>query len=1071
MKMKKDSGLRLEDDGVLYAKLNRLSRGFFVVLTLLGGTLCLAAPASHENFVDYQPDPNFHVPEIVLQYDPVAKTGVDWAAIKKPAWSEKWSDASPELVVGRAAGYLQDGLKRMTGQVFPVVSKPDLSRGIVLTLWKNATPEIRRDAAIQQALKADPADHYAANEAFYIRSEKERVLVVANTPDGLTDAVVALLEAVDYEVLGMGPNWTYAPDYRHKPLIFSLERAERPSFYIRYLGATSNQQYGAGTIMSGLTDPADEAVDVSYLRWMMGTHMYGQSMPPFPGHQLQKYARVVREHIRETGITDGLLTAKTVADLDARRPPAGLDNKDWMWINTDAKGQPGADQVYLSNGETWSLLGPQQVGWNLDLSVPYVRQLIFETMKKEAEASFAQAPDAPMIYGMEAEDGAPGNAFLAQRMKNPNWYPEYLKQEGLPFGRPYALNGYNGLNQPRETWDPAAASDNMFGLADWLLHEFDKWIDALPPEQRVTSTGKSKKELIRTSFLSYNFHDVPPDFNPDPRIRIMTADYPKHRGQGKWEKFASHEDVARALKVMLPQEPMADYRILSLAYYSDPGAEGLPLLKKSSAADLVADYGAAYDAGYRAMVAETDFNFGKYGLRYYLISKLLWNAKLTAQELDGIRDRWLQRAFGSAWKEMKAYYDFMLPENYPVNGPQSWATAIRFIDAADKKIDGTKEPDVRRRIDDVKQYWYYHYLMDSGLYTKSSPELKEYLWKGQMSYMVAMHVLASRQFGGSRLDTVKDVVGPELNAGPAHYTHEETQVWWARVLDFWKVTPVANFSSTVLANGKLANSIDLNDLVAVQEFQNTLPDRPLYFRSDYVKPVPILMIARRKGDEIGFTMAFQFKEGRPFGTRKIAYGVDIWDPVRKTWNSWIDKSTTVQESKEEVDARGQQLQVASVRLQAPRPGTYRFDIDNGGFASFLTSSAYDPATGKYANPVGFTYSSQASGLALGPVYFYIPKGTKSLDFEVWDSFKNKAIQLYHGLPAGNATASRKIDVSNRGTYTIALQPGEDGTVARVDGGLLAFPYLYSVPTLWAMSPSSLLIPRDIAEADGLTIMK
>ena len=91
--------------------------------------------------------------------------------------------------------------------------------------------------------------------------------------------------------------------------------------------------------------------------------------------------------------------------------------------------------------------------------------------------------------------------------------------------------------------------------------------------------------------------------------------------------------------------------------------------------------------------------------------------------------------------------------------------------------------------------------------------------------------------------------------------------------------------------------------------------------------------------------------------------------------------------------------------------------------------------------------------------------------DVWDQYRDKSVQLYKGLPARDMTPSRKVDVSAMGTHTIALQPGEDGTVARLEGAPLAFPYFYSIPTFWAMSPAALLVPRGIAEADGLTVVK
>ena len=148
---------------------------------------------------------------------------------------------------------------------------------------------------------------------------------------------------------------------------------------------------------------------------------------------------------------------------------------------------------------------------------------------------------------------------------------------------------------------------------------------------------------------------------------------------------------------MLPREPSGEYRIPSIAYYADHSLEGIPAHWSAAPARIIADLKTTYDAGIRAMAYETDFNFGKYGLAYYLLSKVLWNVNLTPAELDAIRDRWLQRSFGSGWREMKTYYDFMLLENYPVNAPAAWAKAIRLIDAADARIDPAAELDAQRR--------------------------------------------------------------------------------------------------------------------------------------------------------------------------------------------------------------------------------------------------------------------------------------------------------------------------------------------------------------------------------------
>src|SRR5690606_21287039 len=161
-----------------------------------------------------------------------------------------------------------------------------------------------------------------------------------------------LLDSVGYEVLGMGPNWVHVPSGGRDRLAFRIKRAGRPGYYIRGLHATSGQGYGVGTIMDAklLTDPADETVDVSQRRWMVGRRMKTQSMPGFPGHALQAYHRQLVNHIRETGNTEGFLGTVHLA-ADSERPDATDANRGALWINSDAVGEPGHGKVFYSTGK------------------------------------------------------------------------------------------------------------------------------------------------------------------------------------------------------------------------------------------------------------------------------------------------------------------------------------------------------------------------------------------------------------------------------------------------------------------------------------------------------------------------------------------------------------------------------------------------------------------------------------------------------------------------------------------------------------------------------------------------
>src|SRR5690606_24792680 len=128
-------------------------------------------------------------------------------------------------------------------------------------------------------------------------------------------------------------------------------------------------------------------------------------------------------------------------------------------------------------------------GGTLDLTSELTRKVIFDAMIEASEQAFAQAPDESFYFNTEPEDGAPEFARIRELVKNPDWYPAYLKEQGKSFG-PYRLHGFRGINQPTERWDGNSPSDIVYAFNNWLLSEYDRYIDQLPPDQQVTASGK-----------------------------------------------------------------------------------------------------------------------------------------------------------------------------------------------------------------------------------------------------------------------------------------------------------------------------------------------------------------------------------------------------------------------------------------------------------------------------------------------------------------------------------------------------------------------------------------------------
>jgi hypothetical protein len=990
-------------------KFNCLKMSMLGLLSGAASVLCAA------DFAAVRHEPGFTLPSIVLQQDPQADSGYNWEKISARGYS--YARKAPTAPAFYAVNYLREGIARMTGKELAVISSNDLSRGIVLVLLKNAPDELKNDPAIKHALRDTGEDSYNHIEAYFVRTESARVLIVANTLSGLQHGIVELLESAGYELLGMGPNWTHVPDYTTKSLIFSLERSGRPIFYIRDLYATCNQHVGIGTLSGKLPHSADEPVEVSYDRWRMGARMMGRSMPAFPGHSLQNYHTAVAEKMKQAGVA-----------LKTR---------------------------------------------NLDLSSAYVRAVVFEDMKKRAEEHFQKTPKEPLdrffIFGTDPEDGA-GNATFAENMENKSWYVDYLKNEGVKFAQPYMLNGVKGLDQLQETWDPTSVSDSVFGFNNWLLREYDKWIDSLPPAQRVSANGESKKDLVRCSLYSYNFHDVPPNFNLDPRIRVMIAGYPKHRGKGKWKNFASQQDIAEAFRVLLPREPSGDYWILSLAYYHDHEVKRIRGCRTLSGVHQ--SITTQHAAGFRALTAEVDFNFGKQGLEYYLFSKMLWDAKLSKRELAAIRKRWLQRSYGSGWQIMDDYYNYIAKENFTVSAPHTWALTIRKINEADTLIDPEHEPAEQRRLDDLKQFWYFYYLLDSGQNKANSPALREFAWKGQMSYMTAMHMVTGRflkcDANYKGMIDVRALVGEPLISGPAHYTPEETQKWWAKVCEHWRAPDVADFTKSKLADGSSAGDVDLNDLVEVNTFKSSMSHAPFQYESAWY-PASLLTTASNAGDEIGCVLYWQYKpDDKKYQQHDVSFTISRWDPEQREWQERIHSSTKPSALLEAADEN--QFQWVELRFAVQGAGTYKITLKDGAPIASLSPLGYDLKTNSYSNVRAHTYFQTLRGShGQSPAYFYIPKGTKSLDLETWVPLGHAKLHLNSGLPSTELKRTRSIDIAKVGTHSIPLQSGEDGSIAVFESAGFAFPHLYSVPPLWAKTPSELLLPRAIAKSDGLIV--
>ena len=981
--------------------------------------------------------------------------------------------------------FLVDGVRRMTGTAPDPQSTPDLEstpkNSLLLVLYPDAPAILRADPAVQATLGRtnDGAPDYVADrEAFYLKTIDERTFVVANTVDGLVAAMPELLGSVGYEVLGLGTNWTFAPSFHDRPLRFHLDEGHRNNgYYMRRLSFVGLGGNGYGTLVEGFDlNAPDEHVTSSCARWRVGTRLCAShSVPLFTGDELDSYADAVFKKMLLRQGTDGFLTAQTVYGPLAERPaPEDLPRS--LWIDGEAAWYSKVGQ----NDTQWRECNVDTMHAPMDLSTAWVRETILEILIGQADAEMWKQPDEWFVFGAQPEDNAQ-YAHFAEEVHYPDWYTAYRAEQDQPFSH-YVLHDFLGIEQPNETFNRAAPSDTVFAFGNWLLREYDNYVDTLDegPQQdpdtptKLTRSGVDRKTLIRIGLSSYNYNDVPPHFNLDPRVRVIVAHFAKHRGIGEWSRFISRENIARAMQRMLPNEPIANYAAMDDFDWDKATmmSQVLPHLWGNSPESILAFIQPFTLAGVRSWQAETDMGYTNHALGFYLMSKYLWDPSLGRAGLSALRDQWLVRAFGPAAGKMRAYFEWCEPNLMP-DVPNVWGRAIELLDEADALVPAGSE--YQRRLDDLKQFWYFYYLMDTGQLVASNERAQELMWKGQSAFTIPTYQMSYRVFKTPWLALIPEIA--HLTTTPAHYSEakNETEAWWTLVKAHWPHEAIASWRG------------DTNDLVAVAEFDFDLPGSSRALNNtfwDY--PGTQGYLVAKAGDDVGFKLLWHARDlphlQEYHGPHYTEFTIKRWDGAAGEWvlveQGGVD---SVRLAAEAVFFATEEAWLVEAHHTAAIAGTYRVTHGYGGADGFLADAGWDVAQPPTQPPTGggFTFAQRVvadyqfadSQGEHGAIFVYVPRGIASFDLEMVDPGADyeKTVTFFD---AATGEATRTVDITAPGTHRIALMGHETGTVARVFLGTsaLTVPYFYSVPPLWSRSPRALLVPRAVAAVDGLTIL-
>ncbi len=516
--------------------------------------------------------------------------------------------------------------------------------------------------------------------------------------------------------------------------------------------------------------------------------------------------------------------------------------------------------------------------------------------------------------------------------------------------------------------------------------------------------------------LAYGWHSDPPDFDLEPNVyveRTAGFTYSKHSAEeltALWEKRSRHVGIYEYFSVWL-----WDWDLLP----GGRGADTFYLRRK------IRGYA---DAHAMSITAESSNSWGPNGRGYYLASKLMWNPDVDAQ---AVLDDFYAKAFGPAAPAMRRYYERLDPGGDPLLSSDLLARAYRDVDEASRLA--RARPDVQARLDDIKQYLHYNYLHWRLDRTKSEEERKAltlailtHLYRTRYSYM--NHWEAVRQWWTPRAAkefdepawSFRDPTPDKAWRVAAPPTHEETEKAFREGLAYFQPEHVVQKSFST-------------DLVPVQ-----------FDTGPHIASVQ------------------QFQQGQRYALYSL-HG----EPLRLTLAAGLiaiyrgkpdARYTLTDAAGKEVAAGRLPLdgQKRDLTLTAPRAGLYFLDVDDSGAGWQIRLEADRAASVALSR----THDLRSAGL-MQHMYFYVPRGTKTIDYY----FRGKP---HHVLGPDGKVVQEVVVLSDY--VSVPVPPGLDGKVWSFSGLVPRKLALLDVPNYIAASPAALLVPREVARADGLRIL-
>lgn len=434
-------------------------------------------------------------------------------------------------------------------------------------------------------------------------------------------------------------------------------------------------------------------------------------------------------------------------------------------------------------------------------------------------------------------------------------------------------------------------------------------------------------------------------------------------------------------------------------------------------------------AGATSLDCESSGNWGLHGRGYYLANKLMWDPTI---DVESLLDDFYSKAFGPAAAPMRRYYERFDRANEPLVSAHLLAQGFRDVEEATTLA--ADRADVQARLDQIKHYlrsvhlrWQVDRAADTAVKKELTLAALTHGYRTRYSYMnhwVGMRDSWATQAAEEFDEPTWRAAGDPTPAAPwaveSPYSPEEIEAAFQEGLAFFKPDPVEE-----------------------KQFSDSLV--PVDFNVD-APP-----IESKQSYQLGMKYALYSVEGEPLEMRIVSGTIPHYrDMAPATWRLNDESGEQLAGGRLPLDGKPHRIEV-----KVPASGLYHFEFDDS-----TAGWQIEIAPGRNASIVLDPSRRVEHAGWMQPMYFYVPRGTDELHY-YWAGGPHRI----HG-PDGTVLK----DVQTSGEFVkVPVPEGADGKTWHFTRLMLGRLRFFNAPNYLAASPDALLLPKEVAEKDGLQI--